>query len=461
VSYPSCAKLTCEPDGTTASDGSRCACSTGFSGGGDWQAGAGGSWADQQGKVNYKCTRATCPGGKISADFVCTCDPGNVGGGKFIASNRTYPVCVTVPCLNGNIVTSDGDQECACSVGFKGGGKPQKDNSYVPCIEVGCAHGAVSKDRSFCTCDVGHQGGGSFVDKDDVYPQCKEAPCPNGEVGAGRKACTCSTGFTGGGNWDIVAVAFPKCTEVDCPDGTITANKKNCVCSSDFNGGGPFHDGKDAYPECFLKNNCTAKPSCGSLKCGYVADGCGGMASCGACAYGTVCTDQDGTCSRTGVCTKVVLHQSTGLPVGGWKPQTTGETYTKVSHWAARPAFKCADCGWGKETYLYWYPANDWPAELEVGWYVATELGSSSPLAYLPERVSLPTAQTTAWRFKSGANAAWQKETTVTTRCAEGAGATTHDYHGSAKIIAAGNAWYGAKTCLLFGTQVKKCVDEM
>ena len=246
--------------------------------------------------------------------------------------------------------------------------------------------------------------------------------------------------------------------QVDCPDGVITGDKKDCGCTTGFNGGGPFDDDTDVYPGCFAKAACKGNTTltCANLACGYAADGCGGMGSCGVCKYGEVC-GADGACSRKGMCIKTVLHQSNGLAVGGWAPNpgtpslpgstlaflsifygvwgsfsshlysstykyrnllemlfklmkligihwvaAAGETYTKIQHWAARPAFKCSDCGWGKVTYMYWNPASDWPAELEIGWYISTVLGSSAPLAYLPERVALPTSQSTAWRFKSG-----------------------------------------------------------
>jgi len=261
----------------------------------------------------------------------------------------------------------------------------------------------------------------------------------------------------------VVNVQFPTCVAVRCSDGIITDDKKNCICKTGFNGGGPFDDSTDEYPPCIEKAACSRNTtaSCAGRTCGFGADGCGGFGACGICEYGKVCDYNTGTCSRKGMCKHTVLHQSNGLPVGGWKPNNNGETYTKFTHWAARPAFKCSDCGWGKETFMYWNPANNWPAELEVGWYISTELGSSDPLAYLPERVPLPTSQSSAWRFKSGPKGAWQQETTVTTRCADGIESLTHDYHGSAKILAEGSAWYGTKNCLLYGSQIKKCIDEL
>ena len=147
---------------------------------------------DKQGNANYKCTRVGCPGGEISNDFVCTCNPGNVGGGSFAESNRTYPTCITVPCLNGGIKTVLGKQECACNVGFEGGGKPQQDNSYTPCTTVACAHGTISNDRASCACDIGYQGGGQFLDDADEYPVCKPAVCPNGQVAKQRDTCACN-----------------------------------------------------------------------------------------------------------------------------------------------------------------------------------------------------------------------------------------------------------------------------
>jgi hypothetical protein len=156
-----------------------------------------------------------------------------------------------------------------------------------------------------------------------------------------------------------------------------------------------------------------------------------------------------------------LVTSTNGLQTAGWSPNsTTGDVYTRVSHWAGRPVFLSEENGWGEAVYMYWFPGNVWPAELEVGWYISATLGSDEPLAYLPERIPVPTSHTVSWRFQSGTDGAWRSETTVMATCKKGLNTLTHDYHGSVANLA-DTSWYGDSTCLLYSKELDKCISEI
>ena len=112
--------------------------------------------------------------------------------------------------------------------------------------------------------------------------------------------------------------------------------------------------------------------------------------------------------------------------------------------------------------YLYWFPGNTYPMPQPAGWYVAAKLGSDVPLSFVADTATLPTPEhhISTWMFKTGVDQAWQEETTVTSSCALGDKDVTHDYHGTADLLALGSKWYGEGTCLSYSRKFNKCLDH-
>jgi hypothetical protein len=467
--------LGCEPTGITAADGTNCSCGVGYAGGGEWSSAANGSWVDPlTAAPNTGCHVVECPGGDVSDAFVCTCDAGAIGGGPFVATNRSYPACRTVPCLNGELLS---ETVCKCGDGYTGGGDFNETlNRFAICTPTDCPNGDIAEDLSSCSCHLGYFGGGGFDSAAELYPACAPSSCPNGVITADKARCNCDMGYSGSGSFDIEVRAYPNCTAVGCPNGTISGDRAKCTCGAAYLGGGFFDDSTDRYPTCFDRAACdpAPAPACAAGQtCGYAADGCGGMGGCGQCAYGTTCSaagsSAPSTCSRTGLCNTVVVTSANGLQIADWVPELAGagDEYTRHSHWAARPVFesKQGANGWNQTVYLYWYPGNVFPAEIEVGWYIAATVGSEDPLAFLPERIPIPVDHSVPWRFGSAADGGWQEEPAVTASCKGGSASLVLDYHQAAAGGGGGLEplpWYGEDTtCLLYSNDLGRCLKPV
>ena len=124
--------------------------------------------------------------------------------------------------------------------------------------------------------------------------------------------------------------------------------------------------------------------------------------------------------------------------------------------------------GWAQHTYLYWYPGDKvWPALLPVGWYISTELGGPTPLAYLPERIAVPTEHSAAWEIidtRDPAAVFYIADTATVTSCGHGPTSRVTDYHQTIEEIERVNHWYTPENasitaCLLYSEELQDCMQ--
>jgi len=358
--------------------------------------------------------------------------------------------------LSGGVANGESNTNgtyCECNPGFDGGGQINETSLIFDlCLPVNCPNGTIASDSRTCVCNVGFSGSGEYINATDAFPVCDEEVCPNGVVSIDRARCDCLIGYGRGGRFLSDKERYPLCREVTCENGRISEDKHTCECSEGFNGGGLFNDVTDSYLSCQNTSECIPSGECGDYECGHVSDSCSGKFSCGQCPYGSVCATSN-KCALEGLCVTVIVNQTNGGTIGNWTPWSPdryGDVYHRKGHWAGRPYFESTENGWNTHTYLYWYTGIQWPASLEVGWYISGTLGGSDPLAYLPERIPVPIDNAAVWRVKNYTSLAFVSDRAITSFCGPAESDRVTDYHMTPESVTASAPWYHtANPCLL------------
>ncbi len=212
--------------------------------------------------------------------------PSNVTCGRYTDCTGQTLVC-GMPCPKGQTCTAGtgGSQQC---------GEIGVDPCGVPINCGGCPMGQTCVANK-CVVQPPSDGGGGTCQPLTCNPSKNTNLCGTVSDGCGKTiSCTCPMGQQCYGG--VCGSPPPECDNADGGAGSKCGQVPNACGSGNVNCGGC-----QGTTTC-MGGTCTpcTPPSCGSLTCGEVSNGCGPKVSCGTCGSGEQC--YDGGCCTPSSC---------------------------------------------------------------------------------------------------------------------------------------------------------------
>jgi hypothetical protein len=322
---PNCVHAGCVANAHRISDGSKCECNDGFSGGPF-------PWDDvaQAYASDGSCTSVLCPAHASKTDdgSKCACDRPYVGGP--FPFNRVDENYGTEQCELGDCPQFATQPDCVCITGYK----PKIGDESIDgprwvggangwghtCAKVQCP--AFSKEvqtgangEFSCTCTSGSQGSVDWNAAMKIWlPQCQEVTCPENSVKQADGECRCADGYAGGFVWSGEKGSYQgACTQVSCPQTAERKASGACDCKQGDNGGCNWNLETESW-------ECTCQSADCSVLHSYKPDA-NSLCKCAKGFSGTLTWDDDndrylGSCTQVNCPTEAKGHPDCFCPDG-------------------------------------------------------------------------------------------------------------------------------------------------